>query len=110
VKSTDTTIFAYLEHQGFVRSQRKNNFVKDEKLFARYTEQNTQESIGNRCWILPALTRIIRNDETSIQGTKRNCTYTITKFQQFLVISGNGNAQDADRGKQKIYIIRNFNR
>ena len=36
---------------------------------------------------LPALTQIIGNGETPVRCTKCNCTYTITKFQQFLVIS-----------------------
>ena len=36
---------------------------------------------------LPALTQIIGNGEAPVRCTKCNCTYTITKFQQFLVIS-----------------------
>ncbi|KAG2627591.1 hypothetical protein PVAP13_3KG128619 [Panicum virgatum] len=73
---------------------------KTTKLFARYTvaEENTQEK---RALATDAGFASIdpdyreRRDSRTVQCTKCNCAYTITKFQQFLVISGI--AQNADR-------------
>ena len=80
---------------------------KTTKLFARYTvaEENTQEK---RALATDAGFASIdpdyreRRDSRTVHCTKCNWAYTITKFQQFLVISGT--AQNADRGKQKIYV------